>query len=122
MAELDKVIKALECLADGTYCECCSYGNYHGCTKKVVQDALELLNEQKQLIWELQEKNEYLNDSLQNAGKQKFIAYADGRIEPIPKIVRCKNCKHWWYENYCDKHGKGQTDANWFCADGELKE
>ena len=35
------------------------------------------------------------------------------------QIVRCKDCKHWWYENYCDKHGKGQENAEWFCADGE---
>lgn len=36
-----------------------------------------------------------------------------------PTIVKCKDCKHWWYGNYCDKHGKGQENADWFCADGE---
>lgn len=36
-----------------------------------------------------------------------------------PEIVRCKDCKYWWYENYCDKHNKGQRNADWFCADGE---
>ena len=36
-------------------------------------------------------------------------------------VVRCKDCKHWWYGNYCDKHGKGQENADWFCADGEKR-
>ena len=41
MPDIDKVIKALDCIADGTFCECCSYGNYHECTKKIAKDAAE---------------------------------------------------------------------------------
>ena len=39
-------------------------------------------------------------------------------IDAVP-VVRCKDCKYWWYGNYCDKHGKGQENTDWFCADGE---
>lgn len=39
-------------------------------------------------------------------------------IDAVP-VVRCKDCKYWWYGNYCGKHNKGQENANWFCADGE---
>lgn len=38
-------------------------------------------------------------------------------------LVLCKDCKHW-YKEHC-AHGvcaTEETDANWFCADGEPKE
>ena len=47
------------------------------------------------------------------------VAYKAGKED---SIVRCKDCKHWWYGNYCDKHGKGQENAEWFCADGERRD
>ena len=37
-------------------------------------------------------------------------------------IVRCKDCKYWLYESYCDKHDKGQENADWFCAGGKRRE
>lgn len=40
----------------------------------------------------------------------------------LEAVIYCKDCKHWWYGNYCDKHGKGQENADWFCADGEWRE
>jgi hypothetical protein len=44
-----------------------------------------------------------------------------GCVLDMRPLVLCKDCKHWWYGNYCDKHGKGQENADWFCADGEEK-
>ena len=58
--------------------------------------------------------------------KEAIIQYNDlpsgghMAISWIP-LVRCKDCKHWWYGNYCDKHGKGQENADWYCADGERR-
>ena len=43
----EKVIKALECLNEGTYCECCDYKPYDDCIKRVATDALALLKEQE---------------------------------------------------------------------------
>ena len=48
--DIEKVRNALKCIADGTYCECCSYGNYHECTKKIAADALELLKDYRSII------------------------------------------------------------------------
>ena len=48
--------------------------------------------------------------------------YHDAIVKTQEQIVRCKDCKHWWYGNYCDKHGKGQENADWFCADGVRRE
>jgi len=45
--DIEEVIKALDCLAEGTYCSCCYYGNYHECTKKIAKDAAELLRDYK---------------------------------------------------------------------------
>ena len=38
------------------------------------------------------------------------------------ELIRCKDCKYWLYESYCDKHDKGQENADWFCAGGERRE
>ena len=49
----EKVVKALKCLRDGSYCECCDYKPYDDCIKRVATDALELLKEQDDEIKEL---------------------------------------------------------------------
>ena len=54
----------------------------------------------------------------------------NGQLVPVKELVRCKDCKHWPnngmevpehlpYMLPC-KHN--QTNPNWFCAYGELKE
>ena len=65
MPDREKVVKALECLKEGSYCECCDYKPYDDCIKRVATDALALLKEQQQQIWELQDQVEY------RTGKQK---------------------------------------------------
>ena len=106
MADLDKVISALDCLAHGggAY-DClkfpCPYGfyGYTDCHKwEIARDALELIKEQKE----------------------------------HQQIIRCKDCKHRGNKKKCivafvadkqdfpfffyDNHGE------WFCADGEKKD
>ena len=48
--------------------------------------------------------------------------YETGYTKREDEIVRCRDCKYWWYDNYCEKHCTGQSDQGWFCADGELAE
>ena len=43
----EKVVKALECLKEGSYCECCNYKPYDDCIKRVATDAIALLKEQE---------------------------------------------------------------------------
>ena len=43
----EKVIKALECLKEGSYCECCDYKPHDDCIKRVATDAISLLKEQE---------------------------------------------------------------------------
>ena len=39
-----------------------------------------------------------------------------------PQIVRCKDCKHYHPGFTCDLMQKPiMKDADWFCADGEVK-
>ena len=69
---------------------------------------------------------------------QKFFVDENGKITPLPVVVRCKDCK-WWDKKdganygYCHacKHGYYSDHweigiyrtykGDWFCADGEHK-
>ena len=75
-----------------------------------------LLKEKNGLMLALEQSNA-VNGFL-NAEVERL----NGLLKKPQEIVRCKDCKYWWYENYCEKHGKGQENADWFCADGESKE
>ena len=131
MADRVKVIKGLEICANrvpGKYdCNKCPYeidGNY--CEINLTNDAIALLKEQQQQIWELQDQVEYLTDKQ----KKKFFVYSDGKITPLPDIVRCKDCKFRQSRvsriidgkecNLCEMV-KGYKPADWFCADGKHK-
>ena len=48
------------------------------------------------------------------------IVRSQPTVHAVP-VVRCEDCRYWLYGDYCDKHGKGQEKADWFCADGERK-
>ena len=77
MADIEKVIEALQCRAyDNDFpCSICAYYrkdekpvpkcDYHG----LMDDAIELLKEQKQEIWELQDLTEHLKDKLKEKKK-----------------------------------------------------
>lgn len=105
MPDREKVIRGLEC--------CIGQCNYHGCpykdpcenangVKSIMADALVMLKEQQQQIWEFQDQVEYLTDKLKEQ----------------EAVVRCKDCMH---KNYCSIHDAKYLDE-WFCADGERKE
>lgn len=107
-------------------CRDCSHyghGEVIGCMEELLTDALALLEEQKQLIWELQEVNKHLEDKLKKVEQQKFIVHKNGTIEPIPKVVRCKDCKKYnTDECEIDKLEYSPAYGDWFCADGERKD
>lgn len=113
MADRVKVIKGLEICANrvpGKYdCNKCPYeidGNY--CEINLTNDAIALLKEQ---------------------GKKKYFVDSDGKITPLPDVVRCKECIHRGKAEKCvlaaiaaekdfplfmlDNRGE------WYCADGK---
>lgn len=66
---------------------------------------------------------------LKEQEKQKFFVDESGKITPLPVVVRCKDCRHWYFadnripseqENVCGRNGVVVT-PDWFCADGEKK-
>lgn len=96
---------------------------------EMVGNVLVLLKEQQQQIWELQDQVEYLTDKLK---EQKFLVDSDGKITPLPVVVRCKDCKHFdigidvdgkkFYKCIGSVKAYGGTEPDWFCADGEKRE
>ncbi len=122
MSELEKVIKEWESVLSRDPLDA---------PWDLIDDTLAMLKEQQQQIWEFQDQVEYLTDKKK---EQKFLVDSDGRITPLPVVVRCKDCKHG---EPC-KNGLGEDAIecfdsdiclevrcrrpNWFCANGELKE
>lgn len=55
----------------------------------------------------------------------KTIRALKDRIDELEKsitdVVRCGECKHWFFDHYCRKSGKSR-DADFYCAYGERKE
>lgn len=56
-----------------------------------------------------------------------FDEIREALSEYQPKIVRCKDCKHY-KDGFCynpntydDEKTRGNTSPNWFCADGERR-
>ena len=115
MADMEKVIKELESLRD--ICNAKSdmtigkgkiaWAGY----ANTADDAIVLLKEQQ---------------------KKKFFVDSDGKITPLPDVVRCKDCAYRGNKKKCivafvadkqdfpfffyDNHGE------WFCADGSRKD
>lgn len=115
MADIEKVIKGLEC--------CTKFGCHHGCEYKsngysgmtcrqeLERDALELLKEQANAYHYLQ---------------KQFFEVQD-KLLSQPQIVRCKDCKYYIEPTEEEaggcliKAGYFPVSENWFCADGERK-
>ena len=77
MADREKVIKALECcycnFPKQMDCNNCPYDKicYHDkACSLMLRDALALLEEQQQQIWEFQDQVEYLTDKLKNRAEE----------------------------------------------------
>lgn len=68
MPDREKVVAALECLADGRFCACCRYKPYDDCSKRVARDALIMLKEQEERIKLLEHQLETLTKWRMNAG------------------------------------------------------
>lgn len=126
-----KVIKGLEyCEEYFNCCDKCPYwdGGTH-CAADLAHDALELLKEQQQQIGELQDLAEYLTDKQK---EQKFLVDSDGKITPLPVVVRCKDCIHRGKSEKCVLAAISEEKdcqlfmldnrGEWFCADGERRE
>lgn len=116
MPDMEKVIKGMAmCISQG---ECspddCPYydrpDNASGlCWDRLMTDALALLNEQQQQIWELQDQVEYLTDKLK---EQEAVE----PIKPLDKdddyTFMCSNCKGELFcgdisrDNFCPTCGK----------------
>lgn len=115
MADIEKVVKGLECCSGniGTDCNECPYnanGNLDVCGTLLADDALELLKEQQDRL----EQMTLDNTDLRNCYEE---------LKDRPEIVRCKDCKHYTLEP-----GKWECDLydwvhepDWFCKDGERK-
>ena len=116
MADIDKVISALECLSSGggTY-DClkfpCPYGfyGYTDCHKwEIARDALELLKEQPQIV--------RCKDCKHRPKEPNWETYESGFDIEFPEGSKCPcRCSNdEWYSWY--------PEDNWFCADGERRE
>ena len=71
-----------------------------------MRDALALLKEQPQQIWEFQDQVEYLTDKLK---EQEAVEPEVEVLNEIDKLYRCPRChKHFFYEKqkYCDQCGQ----------------
>jgi hypothetical protein len=85
----------------------------------VLADALYLLKEQQQQIWEFQDQVEYLTDKQK---EQKFFVDESGKITPLPVVVRCKDCKHYdSFSQSCRDGIDGIMTPDFYCANGERK-
>ena len=88
-----------------------------------------LLKEQEhkdKMFHALEEDWKRLKELLKEQEKQRFFVDEDGKITPLPVVVRCKDCKHRDPEDKkCDCghdiHWQLPRQDDWFCADGERK-
>ena len=120
MPDRDEIMKALE-KCSGTSCrtgvgcteDCPYFFGWLSVPCNLRADTLALLKEQEAEIDEI--SDEYLD-----LGKE---------MAKQPKIVRCKDCKHWYFadnripseqENVCGRNGI-VVSPDWFCADGERR-
>ena len=77
-----------------------------------IDDALSLLKEQDSLLKEYRNTIKDGYEALTNATKI---------IKSEPQIVRCKDCKHWEKSNGHCPFNSIFTNADWYCADGEMR-
>lgn len=123
MHDREKVIRGYECclrIAGG--CKDCPYWDQttsNKCERKLKEDALALLKEQKM---------------------QKFFVDESGKITPLPivfpncplkeyeAVVRCKDCKYAAPDMACSHESewgneisRNRGNPDWYCADGERR-
>lgn len=118
---------SLDYMIDGVLMNCSVLLKEQDDMGKELTDAMELIRK----------KNERIEKLLK---EQKFLVDSDGKITPLPVVVRCKDCKHRPikpndYENGFDLEfpdGKCPCQCDdgwyswyppddWFCANGKHK-
>lgn len=97
-------------------------------TPDAIRTIVALLKEQQQQIWELEDQVEYLTDKQK---ERKFLVDSDGKITPLPDVVRCKDCIHRGNAEKCVLAAISEEKnfplfmldnrGEWFCADGKQK-
>lgn len=96
-------------------CKDCPYTDAQICDTAMTKDALEYIESLEERIAIMQESMEALEKQLDDSDRIK--------------VVRCSECQYWQPPTYveqedgstvghCTAACKGQTDMNWFCADG----
>lgn len=102
MADIQKVIKGLECCQPPYDCHNCPYDWDHCFMKNQLhKDALELLKEQS---------------------RKQVLSFGDGYAEgykaKAQEIVRCKDCK-WRNTNACFCKSKYDVQEDWYCSEAQ---
>ena len=124
MADIEKVIKALECCErdsehiDDNPCTDCPY--YKDLGNVILSRCASMKSDALKLLKELKEDNVRFDRE-----NQKLVE----QMAQQPNIVRCKDCKQMQEEahifNGKELHGcewlRISVEPNWFCADGERK-
>ena len=102
--------------------------------EKVVENLIDL---KEMLKWQRDIQGygiyvDLINDAIEllgNQKKKKFLVDKNGKITPLPQIVRCNDCKHIECIKARDikefewcKKIDIETTPDWFCADGERRE
>ena len=108
----EKVIKGLKCcLALDSPCGDCPYYSYEEiqeleCERNLRKDAIAMLKEQQQEIWELQDQVEYLTDKQKEQEAVEPILIREGRNKHYNDYV-CPRCDNEvvYEQNYCSECG-----------------
>ena len=123
MPDIDSVKRALHCrgqdlMIDPPACDQCEYHfempNGSGCDfRRLCRDAAEMIKSSKLV------RTEHALYTVHEPKEQKFLVDSDGKITPLPVVVRCKDCK-WRGTKAC--FCKAEVEDTWFCSEGERKE
>ena len=101
--EREKVIKAWEIFRDSNPYEICDGREFRAikepeyCMGQMIEDTIAMLKEQE---------------------KKKCFVDSDGKITPLPDVVRCKDCGNQDGYIVCGITGESHPPT-WFCADGK---
>ena len=87
MADMEKVEKGLNICTSAEPCNGCPYLGERNCSLAMVRDALALLKEQQNQIWELQDQVEYFTDKQKEhetelcdrCGRRRLKSTCEGR-------------------------------------------
>ena len=121
MTDMEKVVRDLRYLK--------SFGRVSNNPQitEIAEYAIAMLKEQQQQIWELQDQVEFIKDKQ----KKKFLVDSEGKITPLPDVVRCKDCIHRGKSEKCVLAAISEEKnfplfmldnrGEWFCADGKRR-